>query len=174
MEEKVYWHVVYTASRAEKKVEERLTKSGVECFLPVRTVVRQWTHRKSKVIVPVIASMVFVKVARNEQVKVLEVQGVVAFLKMRGERMPAIIPENQMKAFRDLLDFAPDAVEMTNEHIAVGDYVQVVKGHFKGLKGELVQLRGETKIAIRIECLGCALVDIPASYVEPVLKESAE
>ncbi|MFR8753352.1 MAG: transcription termination/antitermination NusG family protein, partial [Odoribacter splanchnicus] len=39
----VHWHAVFTASRAEKKVRDRLEELGVECFLPVQTVLRQWT-----------------------------------------------------------------------------------------------------------------------------------
>ena len=53
--ETVHWHAVFTASRAEKKVRDRLEELGVECFLPVQTVLRQWTYRKSRVVVPVIA-----------------------------------------------------------------------------------------------------------------------
>lgn len=55
---------------------------------------------------------------------------------------------------------------MVNEEIEVGDLITVVKGPLKGLEGELVKFRGVTKIAVRIEMLGCALVDIPASFVE--------
>lgn len=166
--ENKHWHAVYTASRAEKKVRERLAEVGVECFLPVQTVVRQWSYRKAKVVVPVIAGMVFVRVERKEWVKVLEVRGVVSFLKQWGEREPAVIPDKQMEDFRFLVDFSEEAVEMVNEDIAVGDSIQVVKGALKGLEGELVQFRGETKVAVRIDLLGCALVDIPASFVERV------
>ena len=71
-----------------------------------------------------------------------------------------------MKEFRFLVDFSEDAIEMVNENIGVGDLIQVVKGPLKGLEGELVNFLGETKVAVRIEWLGCALVDIPASFVE--------
>ena len=64
--ETVHWHAVFTASRAEKKVRDRLEELGVECFLPVQTVLRQWTYRKSRVVVPVIAGLVFVRVSRQE------------------------------------------------------------------------------------------------------------
>ena len=161
-----YWHAVFTASRAEKKVRERFEEEGVECFLPVQTVVRQWTHRKARVVVPVIAGMIFVRVEKREQITVLETRGVVSFLRLRGEQEPAVIPDKQMADFRFLLDFSVEAVEMVNEEIAVGDMIQVVKGPLKGLEGELVKFRGTTKVAVRIDMLGCALVDIPASFVE--------
>ena len=76
MDELKHWHAVFTASRAEKKVRDRLEELGVECFLPVQTVLRQWTYRKSRVVVPVIAGLVFVRVSRQEQVKVLQTKGV--------------------------------------------------------------------------------------------------
>ena len=88
--ETVHWHAVFTASRAEKKVRDRLEELGVECFLPVQTVLRQWTYRKSRVVVPVIAGLVFVRVGRQEQVKVLQTKGVVAFLRLKGEAGAAV------------------------------------------------------------------------------------
>ena len=115
--ETVHWHAVFTASRAEKKVRDRLEELGVECFLPVQTVLRQWTYRKSRVVVPVIAGLVFVRVGRQEQVKVLQTKGVVAFLRLKGEAGAAVIPDKQMEDFRFLLDFSEEAVEMTNENI---------------------------------------------------------
>lgn len=166
MEQDIHWHAVFTASRAEKKVKERLEEEGVECFLPVQIVVRQWTYRKARVVVPVIAGMIFVKVKKEEQVKVLQTKGVVTFLRLRGGEGPAVIPERQMETFRFLLDFSEEAVEMVNEDIEEGNLIQVVKGPLKGLEGELVKFRGKTKVAVRIEQLGCALVDIPASFVE--------
>lgn len=165
-EQDIHWHVVFTASRAEKKVRERMEEQGKECFLPVQTVVRQWTYRKSRVVVPVIAGMIFVRVGKQEQVQVLETKGVVAFLRLKGGKGPAVIPDKQMKEFRFLLDFSEEAVEVVNEEVEVGDLIQVVKGPLKGLEGELVKFQGKTKVAVRIEMLGCALVDIPASFVE--------
>ena len=164
--QEAYWHAVFTASRAEKKVRERLEEQAIECFLPVQTVVRQWTYRKSRVVVPVIAGMIFVRVSRQDQVRVLQTKGVVAFLRIRGSQGPAVIPDKQMEDFRFLLDFSNEAIEMVNEDVAVGDLIQVVKGPLKGLEGELVQFRGEAKVAVRINLLGCALVDVPASFVE--------
>lgn len=165
-QEKVCWHAVFTASRAEKKVWERLVGQGIECFLPVQTVLRQWAYRKAKVVVPVIAGMIFVRVNRQERLAVLQTKGVVAFLKLRGDAEVAVIPDKQMESFRFLLDFSEESVEMTNENIKEGDWIRVVKGPLRGMEGELVQLKGETKVLVRIDMLGCVMVNIPASFVE--------
>ena len=166
--ETVHWHAVLTASRAEKKVRDRLEELGVECFLPVQTVLRQWTYRKSRVVVPVIAGLV--RVGRQEQVKVLQTKGVVAFLRLKGEAGAAVIPDKQMEDFRFLLDFSEEAVEMTNENIKAGDLVRVVKGSLRGMEGELIRHKGVTKVLVRIDMLGCAMVNIPASFVEKLNK----
>ena len=158
--ETVHWHAVFTASRAEKKVRDRLEELGVECFLPVQTVLRQWTYRKSRVVVPVIAGLVLV----------LQTKGVVAFLRLKGEAGAAVIPDKQMEDFRFLLDFSEEAVEMTNENIKAGDLVRVVKGSLRGMEGELIRHKGVTKVLVRIDMLGCAMVSIPASFVEKLNK----
>lgn len=165
-DKQVCWYAVFTASRAEKRVRERLAEEGVECFLPLQTVMRQWTYRKAKVEVPVIAGMIFVRVGKQDQLRVLQTKGVVSFLRLKGGQGPAVIPDRQMEAFRFLLDFSDEAVEMVNEDVAVGDLVRVVKGPLKGLEGELVKFQGKTKVAVRMEMLGCALVDIPSTFVE--------
>ena len=162
--ETVHWHAVFTASRAEKKVRGRLEERGVECFLPVQTVL------KSRVVVPVIAGLFFVRVSRQEQVKVLQTKGVVAFLRLKGEAGAAVIPDKQMEDFRFLLDFSEEAVEMTNENIKAGDLVRVVKGSLRGMEGELIRHKGVTKVLVRIDMLGCAMVNIPASFVEKLNK----
>ena len=121
-------------------------------------------------VVPVIAGLMFVRVGRQEQVKVLQTKGVVAFLRLKGEAGAAVIPDKQMEDFRFLLDFSEEAVEMTNENIKAGDLVRVMKGSLRGMEGELIRHKGVTKVLVRIDMLGCAMVNIPASFVEKLNK----
>lgn len=160
------WLVAYTASRCEKKVRERLQAKGITCYLPIQTVLRQWKYRKKRIEVPVISGTIFVHVAKEQQLQVLQTQGVVTFLKLKGENHPAVVPDRQMETFMFLLDFSDEAVEIVNENLALGDLVTVVKGPLKGLEGELCSFNGENKIIVRIESLGCAMVNIPSTYVE--------
>ena len=106
----------------------------------------------------------------REQVKVLQTKGGVAFLRLKGEAGAAVIPDKQMEDFRFLLDFSEEAVEMTNENIKAGDLVRVVKGSLRGMEGELIRHKGVTKVLVRIDMLGCAMVNIPASFVEKLNK----
>jgi hypothetical protein len=40
------WHVIYTKSKWEKKVDGLLTKNGFESWCPVQKRERQWSDRK--------------------------------------------------------------------------------------------------------------------------------
>ena len=60
--------------------------------------------------------------------------------------------------------------KMTNENIKAGDLVRVVKGSLRGMEGELIRHKGVTKVLVRIDMLGCAMVNIPASFVEKLNK----
>ena len=44
------WLAIYTKSRAEKKVEERLLKNGIEAYCPTYTTLKQWSDRKKNLI----------------------------------------------------------------------------------------------------------------------------
>lgn len=53
--------------------------------------------------------------------------------------------------------------------MARGEKVRVIKGPLTGLVGELVHVDGKSKIAVRLNMLGCACVDMPVGYVEPIM-----
>ncbi len=69
------WNVIYTKSRFEKKVEERLKNIGIEAYCPVRTEVKSWSDRKKTVLVPVLPSMVLVKIDDNKRNEVFDIPG---------------------------------------------------------------------------------------------------
>ena len=159
------WYAVYTASRAEKKVKERLDQQGIVNYLPLRVVIRKWSDRSKKVEIPLINGYIFVYVNLLQMQKVLTTFGVVSFLKEFG--IPAPIPDKQIKALRFMNDNAEEEVEISTVDLPVGSYVRVLLGKLAGLEGELVEVRGKHRIMVRLEHLGCALTTVPLSCVEP-------
>lgn len=99
------WYVVYTAAKAERKVNKQLEQSCFETYLPLQSVVRVWNSQARKVMVPFIPRIIFVCLSKNdiEQMATLD-KG--AFLLEREEQYVSISIE-QMKALRD-------AIEKTN------------------------------------------------------------
>jgi transcription antitermination factor NusG len=142
-----HWYAVYTHSRAEKRVSERLEEAGIETFLPMQKTLRQWSDRKKMVEKPIISSYVFVKVLPKEFLAVKKTEGVVKIITLDSK--PVIIPEDQMKNLRILC--SSDADVMVSEKVYLkGDLVEVIYGSLTGLRGELVRVGRKHKVIIRI------------------------
>ena len=95
------WFVVYTKPRFEKKVEERLLSLGIEAYCPVRKEIRLWSDRKKKVDVPVLPSMVLVKLEEKKVNDVFNVNGVVRYMFWLGKR--AIVREKEIDILKNYL-----------------------------------------------------------------------
>lgn len=139
---------------------------GIECYLPVQSEIRQWSDRRKRVDCLVISMMIFVHVTPQERPLPLSLQAVSRYMVLRGESTPAVIPDEQMDRFRFMLDYSPEAVEMCSAPLAPGDAVKVIKGPLAGLEGELITVNGKSKVAVRLDMLGCAHVDVPIGFVE--------
>ena len=87
---------------------------------------------------------------------------------LRGESVPAVIPDRQMEKFKFMLDYSEEAVELCTTPLAVGEQVRVIKGPLAGLEGELVTVGGKSKVVVRLDMLGYAQVDIPVGFVEKI------
>ena len=163
------WYVALVRMHHEKKVSERLSKMGIENFLPIQQEIHQWSDRRKIVESVLLPMMVFVHADAKERKEVLSFSTVSRYMVMRGENRPAVIPDDQMARFRFMLDYSEEAVCMNSSPLARGEKVRVIKGPLTGLVGELVTVGGKSKIAVRLNMLGCACVDMPVGYVEPIL-----
>ena len=162
------WLAAYVRLYHEKKTRDRLTAMGIESFLPVQEEIHQWSDRRKLVDTVLLPMMVFVHVTPKERMEVLTFSTVSRYMVMRGESTPAVIPDEQMARFRFMLDYSDEAVCMNDSPLARGERVRVIKGPLSGLVGELVTVGSKSKIAVRLNMLGCACVDMPIGYVEPI------
>src|SRR5659263_92745 len=141
------WYAIYTHSRAEKRVSDRLTENGIETFLPLQKTLRQWSDRKKLVERPLISSYVFVKVLPKDFFAVRTTDGVVKFIMLQGK--PVVIPEIQITNLRILCGSDAD-VTVSSDVYAKGDTVEVIYGSLTGLRGELIRMGRKHKVVIRI------------------------
>ncbi len=163
------WYAVYTNSRAEKRVHDRITELGIETFLPLQKTLRQWSDRKKMVEKPLISSYVFVKAVPKEIFEVRKVDGVVKFITIEGRPVP--IPEDQITNLRILCGSDAD-VEVSSEVFTRGDMVEVTIGSLTGLRGELIRAGRKHKVVIRIIQPGMNLtVDIQTNMIRKLEKK---
>lgn len=161
------WYVALVRMHHEKKVADRLSEMGIESFVPIQQEVRQWSDRRKVVDRVLLPMMVFVHVDPCRRMEVFTIPAVSRYMVLRGESSPAVIPDEQMNRFRFMLDYSDEAVCMNDSPLLRGEKVCVVKGPLKGLEGELVTVDGKSKVAVRLDLLGSACVDMPVGYVEP-------
>ena len=101
MDNLLRWYAVYTRSRYEKKSAFLLNEQGIEAYVPLRRVLRQWSDRRKLVFEPVIHSYVFVKANKMLYEKVLGIEGVVRYIYFGGK--PAPIPDRQIETMKTVV-----------------------------------------------------------------------
>ena len=116
------WNVLYTKSRSEKKVEERLNMIGIEAYCPVRTEVKLWSDRKKTISVPVLPSMVLVKIDKNKRNSVFDIPGVVPY--MFWLKKHAIVRDNEVDSLKLLLE-SKNIIEQNVESYNVGEEIKI-------------------------------------------------
>ena len=147
------WHVIYTKARNEKKVADRLQKSGIEVYCPMVTQIKQWSDRKKKVETPLIPSYVFVNVEEKNRNNVFDVPGVVRYLCWLGK--PAIVRDSEIETMQDWLS-APNDFEVSVDRWKKGDNVILESGPF-ATQSALVQEVKPNHYVLILESLGCVL-----------------
>ena len=116
------WNVIYTKSRSEKKVEERLKNIGIEAYCPVRTEVKFWSDRKKSILVPVLPSMVLVKIEKNKRNQVFDIPGVVRY--MFWLKKHAVVRDNEVDSLKLLLK-SNNIIEQNVASYNVGDEIKI-------------------------------------------------
>ena len=95
------WFVIHTKPRFEKKVEERLLSFGIEAYCPTRKEIRLWSDRKKKVDVPVLPSMVLVRLEDKDVNDVFNINGVIRYMFWLGKR--AIVRQQEVDVLKNYL-----------------------------------------------------------------------
>ena len=116
------WNVIYTKSRSEKKVEERLKNIGIEAYCPVRTEVKFWSDRKKSILVPVLPSMVLVKIEKNNRNQVFDIPGVVRY--MFWLKKHAVVRDSEVDSLKLLLK-SNNIIEQNVASYNIGDEIKI-------------------------------------------------
>tara|TARA_R110001592_G_scaffold119404_1_gene322428 strand:- start:26615 stop:27121 length:507 start_codon:yes stop_codon:yes gene_type:complete len=151
--QRVYWTAFYTKPRNEKKAAERLISKGFDVYCPTRTVLKQWSDRKKKVIEPVFTSYLFAKVDEACRLEILKDSSIVSNVRWLGK--PAIIQEQEISEIKSFLEEFPLS-ELSGESFQVGSRVNVDTGALSGQSGVIRKIQGN-KVFLLISNLGVEL-----------------
>lgn len=149
------WYAIYTRANAEKKLFDNLHEKNIECYLPMRKVMKFWSDRKKWVEMPLFRCYIFVKVSYKEFFTALNTPGVVCYVSFGGKAQS--IPESQIQNIRSFLNQCDHEITVSYERIQKGVTVEVLQGSLKGIIGEVINICGQTRLLIRIDSMNCSL-----------------
>jgi transcription antitermination factor NusG len=148
------WLVIWTESRAEKKVEGRLAALGLSPWLPTITERRRWSDRWRDVVCPLFPGYLFAKARSVEWYNVLRTPGVLTVVRHDGR--PALLADDFVGRLREAIerkDTAPEAVAEPVEYLP-GEEVIVQEGPLAGLRGVVRESRNGTRLVIWVAEVG--------------------
>ena len=164
-----HWVAALVQVRSEKAVGKKLQGLNIENYVPTQWEIHQWSDRKKKVERVVIPLIVFVHADKATIKRLILHPFIHKLVSYPGQNAPAIIPDDQLEKFRFMLRHSDRPVEMKEHVFKTGDRVRIVRGPLKDLEGELCRIDDEKPmVAIQIECLGYACVNIDKSDIENI------
>jgi transcription antitermination factor NusG len=150
------WHVIYTKSKWERKVDDLLMQKGFECWCPVQKQERQWSDRKKIIEVPLFRSYVFIKASKEDYTKIFSTIGVVNFLYF--EKKPAIIRDVEIEEIKKYLGLSTASVQIVDmANIPAQTKVTISQGLFMGQRGEVVK-SGKKTVFVRLESINMMMI----------------
>ena len=160
------WIAVYTKSRHEQIVINELSKKDIESFCPMFKERRQWSDRKKWVHFPLFRSYVFARIHLKENIFVLQTIGVNKIVKFQNEI--SIIPNQVINDIKNVVDGRYKIQQV--DYFIKGDEVSVVSGPLKGVNGIIQDLKGDSRLIMKVEAIRQAF-SIEISFEQLKLKK---
>ncbi|GHT38702.1 transcriptional regulator [Bacteroidia bacterium] len=169
-EEPLHWYAARVKYQTEKKIKACLESSGIEHFIPFKTVVIEYKGRKKQREKPVIPCIIFVYTTYQTALSLPVESGYsISYFKNLTTKQIQIIPDKQMQDCMFLFTFSDKTFKIGNANLKKGDRVRVVRGPFMGIEGELVRIKGHKRVVVRLEgVFSLVTTYIPGEYLERI------
>ncbi len=170
----VQWYVM-RAYKSETKAENLLGENDLECFIPKQYAIRTYHGVKSKCLVPIIPSLVFVHASKQQIVEFKKQYNFLQFVvwKRKDEAEELIVPNDQMESFikvsssqdEGVTYYKPDEID-----IKKGTRVRIHGGQFDGVTGTFMKVRGKRnrRIVVLLEGIIAVAAEIQPDLIEVI------
>jgi len=159
------WYAVYTYVKCEKLVERLLTTKGIEVYLPIRQIIKEYKTQRRKKMLPLIPSYIFVNIHERDFARVLETEKVVSFITFSGRKVA--IPEEEIEVLRRLVGDSTIDIKITENNLQVGNKAQVVVGSMAGLTGVLKDIKMNKEVVLELENVGYTFsITVKKEYIK--------
>jgi len=157
------WYVIYTKSRYEKAVADKLALFGIEVYCPLLKRKKLWSDRWKWVEEPLFRSYCFVQLKDKDRDSIFTVPGVVRYVYHCGK--PAIIREKEMDLMKSwLMQYDHDSIH--SETLNACDRIRIRSGALMDKEAEVLESKGHYALLL-LEDLGLQVkVDLRKNIVE--------
>jgi transcription antitermination factor NusG len=160
-----HWYAAYTCSHHEKRVAEQLAERNVTNFLPLYSSVRRWKDRRVRLTLPLFPGYVFVRLALQDRLRVLEIPSLVRLVGFGGS--PSALPEEEVELLRSGL--ADEVHAEPHPFLTLGRRVRIVRGPFANFEGILQRKKNNFRLILSVELIQRSFaVNVDAADVQPV------
>ncbi len=163
------WYACRTRARAEKQVDRLLERTGLETYLPLVERERQWADRKKRVGFPLFPGYTFARFGLGQFLEVVQTPGLVEVV--GGRQRPTPVREEELEAVRRFAQGVEETglVPEPADWLEPGTPVLVVCGPFQGMRGHLVEVRGRSRVVVRLTAIRLAVgVEMAREHVRRV------
>lgn len=148
------WFAIYANFKREKLVNKMLKQKGIQCYLPLKKVTRRYARKIRTIELPLISCYLFVKITKEEYIRVLETEHVLKFIRI-GKNLLSI-SEEEIDIIRKVTGEGLP-LEVNPDSFSKGDLVEIISGNLVGTKGRLSSIEGKKLFSIHLENLGYSL-----------------
>jgi transcription antitermination factor NusG len=158
------WFAVYTSPRHEKRVAQYLNAREIEHYLPLYSAQHKWRSGSTVTLdLPLFPSYLFVRIDRDERVRVLQVPGVLNIVGGTGHK-PAPLPSTEIDALRSGL---PLRCAEPHPLLTVGQRARIRSGALAGMEGVVVRLKGSLRVVLTMDLIMRSVaVEVAAEELE--------
>lgn len=165
--EKELWYVIYTRSRHEKNLSDKLSQAGYKTYVPLVKTMKQWSDRKKEMEMPLFNSYVFIKGVHEKQ-ELKDYKAVVKFVSFKNG--PAKLTQQDIETMKSIIQLGYDVMEIEEyQHLLAGSKVMISGGPLKGKIGELLNCSGEHWFLMCFDQLNNNIrVKVPSQYLKKI------
>jgi transcription antitermination factor NusG len=145
-------------------VAEQIERCRISCFLPLYRSVRRWKDRRKELELALFPGYVFVRIALEDRLRVLQLPGVVRFVSFNGYPVP--VPDGEMES---LMNGLRSGVRLEpHPYLTVGRRVRVRCGPLARTQGILVRRKDKFRVVLSLDLIMRSVgVEVDESDIEP-------
>lgn len=142
---------------------------GVEFYLPIQRVRRNWSDRIKITERMVLPRLIFVHTTLDYRIELLnQIPSMLGYMTTKGAYTPVVVPDRQLDLFRFMVEHAEENVFIETGPLHPGDHVRVKEGPLEGLECNLVEVDNRRCIAVCLGAIGNATLEISSEQLEKV------